>query len=545
MDFSKSVNKTKAFDPSNPAYRYHLWVTRPTRGGPSHVHVFWGKIGACLGGLLLVLWLGWSAGSFIWLRLGQGVDEVSLADVATPWNRHALRIKVGQHDLALGRTLAAEGDLRGAWVRYAAGLAEVPSDFESRRALALLEFRLRRPDLASRTLADGLDVMPYDPRTWGVLFGLLHDMGLDETAATCAQSRLPEKPDKESSHLFLAGRLAEAQYALGRYRDCQTTIGAWSLGGTASGEVLLAQTEWDQGQKDRAVRRLQLALGKRGDHDAVYVALERAFHLLGDHEEAERMAKLRSFESPASHEPRVDLIYCYAVEGKDDLLDQEVKRFIGDFTLNDRAIEALMRAASEANRPDVALTAYHLAQGRHLPLAPFRLALVKADLGVRDYARARLDLDAGRTDLHSEVQAGDGFSRGLSAVIDLAQGASGRADSELTDLLNDPKSLRFADALYLARQMRAAGGTPEAYRLLERAHDLDPNDPDAAAEAVRIAIEGREPDQIDRALQALLSVKKPDIDLARSCLPLLTRPEEASLKRAVQALLAGSGPKPR
>ena len=543
MDFSKSVNRTKAFDPGNPAYRYRLWVTRPTRGGSFHLHIFWRKIGVLLAGILVAGWLLTTAVSYLWIRFGDGVDDLTLSDVARPWDRRAVEVKEGQRDLSLGRALAAEGDLKGALARYAAGLERVPTDFESRRALALLQFRLRRTDLAAKTLSQGLDLLAFDPKTWGVLFGLLSDMHLESTAAAWAEARLPATPDTKPSHRFLAERLAEAQYAEGRYRECQATIERWSLGETATGEVLLAQSEWDQGQKDRAIRRLQLALGKVHGHDPIYVALEAFFHGLGDHEEAERMARLRSFEAPGAYEPRVDLITCYAVEGKAADLEVEVRRFIGDFTLNDRAIEALMRAAALARRPDLALTAYNLARGRHLPLAPFRLALVKADLGVRDYARARVDLAEGTLDLRSEVQAGDGFAKGILAVIDLAEGASGRADQGLSEVLDDPKALRERDALYLAQQFRAAGGTPEATRLLERARDLDPTDRDTVIEWVRLAIEAHDPDHLDQALEALLGLTKPDIDLARSCLPLLTRPEEASLKRKVLALVARSGSK--
>ena len=537
MEEKKPVPQKKTFDPANPAYRFRLWIRRKTKDG-IHVHVYWRRIFVSLIALMIVGWFALALAAMAFIRVNRGIAEVQYVDLAFPWRWKNYRVSVGRHYLASGRTLLTGGSIRGALTNLTSGLAMAPDDMDSRKVLGILQYRVGRPDLAAQTLVQGIPYLPLKPESLEQVFGLLREMQANDAIVAQIEQMLPATPDNEIVHLYLAMQLANARFGQGHYDDCIAIVEKWKLNRAPAGRVLVARSLWEQGQKAVAINQLQASLPQFKVRGEIYIALVRFYRELGANEQMRHFALLHYLENPSAPETRLDLIYAYSQTKAEDDLAKEVGRYLTDFAGNQRALEMLANIAALSGRPTIAADTYAVAKAHKFPLSPFRGALIEADISNRDYQRALVEITAGTDDFKAAGANETAMLRGLEAIARFGSGDVAGADAALKTLLKDARQIRTSEALFLAKAMKVAGGTTETSQLLEIARDRDPKNEAAIVETVKADVDAKNHDGLVKHLPVLLALPKPDLDLAHSALPLLNRPEDASLRLTIRHLAA-------
>ncbi len=537
MEEKKPAPQKKTFDPANPAYRFRLWVRRKTKDGV-HVHVYWRRLFLSLLALTVAGWFALALAAMAFIRVNRGITEVHYVDLAFPWRWKNYRVSVGRHYLAAGRTLLTNGSIRGALTNLTSGLAMAPDDMESRKLLGVLQYRVGRPDLAAQTLVQGIPYLELKPDSLDQVFGLLREMQANDAIVAQTEKMLPATPDDQIVHLYLAMQLANARFGQGHYDECIATVQTWKLNRAPAGRVLVARSLWEEGQKKEAINRLQASLPQFKVRGELYVALVRFYRELGDHEQMRHYALLHYLENPAAPETRLDLIYAYSQTKAEEDLAKEVSRYLTDFASNQRALEMLANVAAIAGRPTITADLYAAAQAHRFPLAPFRGALIEAYLSNKEYKRALVEITTGRDDFKTAGANETAMLNGLEAIARFGSGDVAGADAALKNLLKDARQIRTSEALFLAKAMKAAGGTTEVDQLLELARDRDPKNEAAIVETVKADLDAKNHDGLVKHLPVFLGLPKPDLDLAHAALPLLNRPEDASLRLTIRHLAA-------
>lgn len=535
MDFSKE--EIVVFDPRDRAHRRKLWVRVAAPGGAYH-HVYWRRVALALAALALAGWLGLAGAAWGYLKFRRAYDGVRYLDlVFYPWRRAAHQAGLGHHYIAAGRAAWERQAYREAYALLLAGLARVPGDIAARRYLAIIESRIGRPDRARQTLIAGLAHARGDLDYLKLLFGLLLEAQEDERVIALARELLPAAPDTARPHQFIALQAATAHYHRGRPAEAERLIAEWRLHRSLEAQLLLARCEWQRGQRELALARLERAVPEFGRRDELHVELVRLNRELGRHAEARRHALLRHFHNPGSAGARIDLVHTHRLAGDTAAEQRELAAYLAAFAKDQPGLVLLAWFAVDTAQPALAEQAHALARASRLPLAVFDLARAQALLAARDYAGAlALTEDLARAAAPpSETVAA--LLGALRAVALYGSGDPGRGQIALSAFVESPR-VRATDLLLIARQLGALGHAAPARRALARASELDPRNEPVLAELVKLDTAAGDRVALAANLPRLLPLRRHHRATLEATLRTLTEPGDAPLRAQIEAALA-------
>ncbi|WP_309400966.1 tetratricopeptide repeat protein [Cerasicoccus maritimus] len=144
------------------------------------------------------------------IRSKRPYNQITLSDIAFPWNWPGLDEKAGATNLAHGKALFEDGDLRGAFHMLRSGLKRKPDDHEARLKLAQLNYAVGASEDATNILDIGLTYgYPADENYIQLLLILL-TMREDFDAISSVSHKLRQFPEvKEDQELWQ--KLAEIE----------------------------------------------------------------------------------------------------------------------------------------------------------------------------------------------------------------------------------------------------------------------------------------------------------------------------------------------
>jgi hypothetical protein len=541
IDHSK--DELKSFDPSAADYRLKLWV-RVTTPDSTWVYVFWRRIALLLGLLMIAAWLTAAAGVWAFVKFQRGYNDVSYVDLAFyPLRQEHYRLGLGQHYLKAAAIELEKQNYRTAYGFLQAGLARVPGDIPGRRLLAYTQIRFGRADLALQTLAERAELGSADLDYLKLLFALLQETQEDDRLIALAKKILPAQPDQILTHQFVALQTAVAHFERGRYEDAERVVAEWGLGNSLEGSILLAKCDWERGNTQLAMVRLESEIARFPKRDELYLHLVRYHRELGHAGESRRYALLRHFNDPKSPGPRIDLLHTYRSSGDKAAELRELESFLADFAADPKALVLLAWFAVDTVQPNLASRLASFARDRNYPLNAFNVARVQTHLAAQDYQVA---LDLALTAMREENEENAHLASTLNGLRCLAlYGLKdlSRAELMLNSFLGQA-NLRATDALHLAKQLRLAGATASARAVLERATVVDPLNQAALAELVRIDAETGNREKLAVNLPKFLRLRKPSRAVLEETLLRLDRPADAPLRDQIREALTRASATP-
>ena len=549
MDLGK--DELQPFNPRDPLYRGKLWVRVVTPDSVWH-YVFWRRLAAVLGALVLAGWLTAAGGVWTFVKFSRGFSDVSFLDLAFyPLRAEHYRTSLGRHYIALGRAELEQRNYRNGYAHLAAGVARVPDDAVARRLLAFTEIRFGLTHRALQTLTDGATLASSEPGRAAaadldylkLLFGLLLEAQEDDRAIALAQQLLPPRPDEILAHQFTALQAATAHFHRGRYDEAERLLADWHLEKSLEGKILLARCDWERGNTALALVQLEAELARFPARDELYLQLIRFHRELGHLGEARRIALLRHLRDPASPGPRIDLLRTYHASDDPAAESRELASYLADFQTDPSALVLLAWFSVDTAQPKLTQQIYALAAAQQFPLNAFNLARVQAALAVPDYRAALALAD---TAVREENENNESFAATLNGLRALALfGLKDNARAELTlgSFLNQARP-RASDALLLAKQLRLLDAPAQARAVLAQACATDPLNQAALAELVRLDAEAGDREKLAENLPKLLRLRKPSRAALEETLLRLNQPGDAALREQIRAALVRASATP-
>ncbi len=544
VDLSKSQVQ-KAFDPGHRRHRFKLWV-RLTSSNPPRVlyHVYWKRLAACLAVLAVAGWLGAAAAAWSFVKYRRGYTGVRFVDVAFfPLRAHHYRTGLGQHLLAQGRAELEKQRYREGYALLRAGLDRVPGDLGARREVAIMQARFGMVSHALDTLSAGAKEGRENFDYLQLMFGLLLEAQEDDRVVALAAELLPAVPDGKLAHQFIALQAATAHSNRGRYDDARGIVAAWNLESALEGQIRLAVAEWERGQREAAIRRLESQLERFPKRDELYLQLVRLTRDADRNADARRYALLRQFNQPDNPVPRIDLLLTYRATGDFAAERREIDAYLGIFRKNNPALLKLAGFAAETGQPELAARVAGEAAAQAFPPEPFLVARAQAHLvaldnrGAADLAKPPAAAPAGPADYSRQLLDG------LHALALLGLGEVSAGELLITKFADETR-IRGNDAVLFAKRLLALGSTASARRLLDRACALDPLHQPALTELVRLDANAGNRAGLLEHLPKLLRMRRPPRQLLEECLLRLDQAEDTALRAQVKAAIEKIGVTP-
>ena len=546
MDLSKTEVQ-KAFDPGHRRHRLKLWV-RLTSSNPPRVlyHVYWKRVAACLAGLAVAGWLAAATAAWGFVKYRRGYDSVRFVDIAFyPLRMQEYRTGLGRHLLALGRAEMAKERYREGYALLRAGLERVPGDLAARKEVALIQARFGMVAHALDTLAAGAETGRNDFDYLQLMFGLLLEAQEDDRAVALAAELLPAAPDGKLSHQFIALQAATAHCARGRYDAARRLIAAWKLESALEGQIVLATADWETGDRDGAIRRIEGQIERFPKRDELYLQLVRLTREAGRTADARRYALLRQFNQPDNPTPRIDLLQTYRATGDFAAERREIEAYLAAFGTSGPALLQLAGFAADTAQPDLADRIARFAADRKMPGEPFVVARVQAAIMALDY-RTAAELAkpaAGTAAADASLAYPRQLLNGLHAVALIGRGEASEGELLLTKFTDETR-LRGNDAVLFAKRLQTLGATAAARRVLERACSLDPLHQLALTDLIRLDVAAGNRAGLLEHLPKLLRMRRPPRQLLEECLLRLDGAEDTALRALVKAAIEKAGSTP-
>lgn len=530
----------KVFDPENPAYRWKLWIKRDSRHGFFY-HIYWRRIGALLGVVLLIGWLLGTAGLWFTERYVQGFSEPRYVDLALPWRWSRYRSAMGSDYLKLGRLALQSGSTNTALSYLSESLHVDPGNRESLRLAALTRYRLgsKAGVLALLRTKVASAAKDGDQAYLQTFFEIAFDLQADDEAFAVGRDLLPQAPDSAGFHRFIALQMATARFNRGHYSEAEQILADWKLQDEPEGEIVFAECEAEQGRYANAVGRLEGDLARLKRQDGIYATLVRLAQDQGDAEMELRYALLRRDAEPSNPKARIDLLYADHALGTGADIRREIEAYCADFKSDPDAISLLAQFAIEAGEPHAAERARDLAKAKGMGTVEFDIAIAQAAIAAGDYPRAVKVVTLAQGDGGSLGQAYDATLAGTK-VVALFGARDSRANLAFSNFLPLSEVLPHRAGHFLAHHLHILGLAAQSQQLLERVCDKDPDDEQALAELVSSDAATGNRDRLMVDLPRLLKMRKPPRDALDASLMCLDPSADGALCQQVTLALSAS-----
>lgn len=503
----------------------------------------WARLGVFAAGFLLVCWLCGALSLWMFLRYKQDFFEVRFIDVAfvfLPGRWDEYQRRRGDHYVQRALVALEAQQWRDALFLLRVGVAKSPENLEGRRRLAELLGRFGNAQAGLTVLEAGLSATSADPayvRTYvTLLLNAQHDTRVRELAdAALARPGL----STEMARLYaIAG--ATACFLRGDYDAAETYLNRPDTRTTPDGHVLRARIDWERGEQDRSVARLQGLLRNlpREKDEQAYLTLFACLIDLGRRAEAGDAALLHSVAFPRSLTARLNLLRVLRDRPDRSRYDRELERVFRDFATDPALGDQLATIA--INTADVGLAERVAAIASQQNQAPEfgQLIVLLTRLAAREYDA----VIAGVPVLPGTSPALEGWRAGLLAVAHFGRGENDLGELHLTRLLSSSPAqtdwLGFGTRLQDVRAHRAAR------QVLARAVEVDPLNQGALTQLIQLELETGVLEETPQHLALLLAMRRPAPAVLQRAYDqlgsdrLLFTPGRAALLRNLQLALA-------
>ena len=490
-------------------------VQRKEPDGRIHIAIRWARLLTTLFVLFIASWISVAAALFGYFKYKKEFDEVTFTGmIALPFRMQEHRKEMGDYHIKTGLAEIKEGNYRDALRLLRLGVMRSPSNLEGRRMLAeFYEVALKRADIAAELMLKGLDLggiddIDYLKQTLRVL--LRHQM--DEKIQQLADKYLPNEPDLTDNNRTLAFGAANANYLRGNFDQADDYLISYNLIQSIEGLMLSAQISWDRGNQIAAITKMEHSLSRLPNSEPLLMQLSRYHREMGDLDKARRYAILRNVKDPLSPAPRLELLYIYNKANDVERELRETQRMLKQFRDDESALQSLANFAADTGKIDLARRTYEEALENEFAIGPFALLLIESHLVSKDYEGALSFSEELLKENPNWLKNRWAIFNSLRAVASYGTNRPDLGEIYLQHFI-DEKNNPPQTYLAVSRRFIDTDRSQQARKILTTAYHRAPTNQQILSELIRIELELGHTENLNRLLNRLLLMRRPQMDL--------------------------------
>ena len=490
-------------------------VQRRRPDGQIVVSLRWFRVLTVFITLFVTAWISTAGALYYWFKYKKDFDTVSFSGmIQLPFRLDEHRKEMGNYHVKKGLGHFEEGEYREALTLLRLGVTRSPGNLEGRMLLAdFYEQLLKRTDISTGLLCQGLehggiDDLNYLKSTLRLL--LRHQM--DAEIQKIADTYLPEETEINDRNRVLAFGAAQANFLRGNYDRADDYISIYELNVSIEGVLLAAQINWNRGQKETAVKKLELNIKTFNNNESLLMQLSRYHRELGEIEEARKYAIMRNLANPLSPAPRIELLYIYNKSGDSEREERETRRILKQFSDDADAFQAIANFAADTGNIDLARHCYEQALESEFAIDAFALLMIESHLVKKDYEGALSfseELDRERPEWLNKRR--DVFNS-LRAVASFGISRPDFGDIYLNEFLNG-ENIGPQQYFAVANRLIKIDALPQARRVLLKAYSQTPANQLVLAELIDLELKLGYTENLNELLKRFLQMRRPQPEI--------------------------------
>jgi len=498
--------------PAPTGWRSLVPVTiRHTRKG-TRIHVDWRKTFLLLLSLAVIGWLGAACGAYLFLKYSREFTEVKFSHMLLmPWKTDEYRESRGEFLIRKGQDELKEQKYREAFYSLRVGLSLSPRNREGRMLLSQFYVAWQRPDLARRTLLDGLEFNFEDEEYIKALFSYLLQQQADFELIKIADGLIARAgtsaPLDERLRMIVSSK-ATGHFLRGNYDAAEDTIRMYRLTDRMDGKLLTLQIGWERGEQNLVLEKLDALTAEFPAVEQIHSLYATFLRESGREDELRRICLLRQIRFPERPRPRIDLLYILDKSGEKERIEEEIESILIDYPKNGEAMVALADFAANTGRPALAKRIYDYCKANQLPWEGPALMSVEAHIVAKDFQAA---LVAARQMQKENPEWGKRFTsvfNGLQAIANYGLNDTSSAQIFLNNFLNQA-GMRADNLMAVSKRLISVGAKIQARQVLAQAVQGDALNQPALVGLIKLDTELRNSESLSENVRTLLTMRKP------------------------------------
>lgn len=480
------------------------------------VNVAWRQALLSLVVVALLTWVGGATAAYVVVKYRHGFSEVKFEHMLFyPSKKEEFRVARGDFIIARAKEQLKEQKYREAFYSLRMGSSLSPGNRDGRMLLAQFYVVWQRPDLAQKLLSEGLEANKGDKEYLQTVFTFLLQRQADSEVIAVTDGLLKEaRPDAapdERLRLIAMAR-ATAQFFRGNYDASEDTLRQYRLMEGPDGRILALRIEWERGERETALVRLQALMEELPENEQVYAQYAAYLREMGRDDELRRLCVLRQLSYPERPRARIDLLYLYDKGKNEASVQAGIEELFRDFPQNGEVLLALADFAANTGRPTLARRIYEYCKANNLPWEGPALMTVEAYVVAKDYRQA---LEACRQMIKENPEWGKRFYsvfNGLQAIANYGLKDIEAAQLFLNNFLNQA-GVRADNLVAVSNRLMSVGAKDQARQVLAQAVRADPLNQTALVGLIKLDLELGQSDALAGNLRTLLTMRKPPREL--------------------------------
>lgn len=462
----------------------------------------------------LAAWLLVAGVLYFYFKYTKEFDEVSYVGMLTlPSRIDAHRKEMGDYHVRKGMEELEKQNYRDALRLLRLGVARAPGNLEGRKILAeIYEAWLKRPDVSAEMMiqgikAGGIQDADYVKST----LRLLLRQQMDSDIQDLADKHIPTTEDPIIQSILAFGA-ANANYLRGNYDLADDYLLEYGLLDSMEGILLSSQISWDRNNRLAAITKLEDALRKYPDSEAILVQLSRYHREMGNMDASLRYSILRNIRSPLSAGPRVELLYSYRYNNELERVKTEANKILKQFSDDENALQALANFAADTGDIEIARRAYEEALEREFQIDAFALLLIEAHLVNKDYDGALAFAEELLKERPEWLQKRWSIFNSLRSVASYGIDRPDLGEIYLQDFLQE-ESNQAQTYLAVARRFDTINRPEQARKVLRTAYSKIPGNQKILSELIRLDLQLGYTENLSELISKLLQMRRPQMEL--------------------------------
>lgn len=469
--------------------------------------------------LAVSAWIGLASGAYFFVKYQRGFSDVKYVHMLFyPWKEDEYRVARGEFLIALGQKDLKYRRPREAYYNVRVGLQLSPKNRDARMLLAQFYMIWQRPEFAQSTLLEGVKYHRSDKVYLEALFSFLLQRQADDEVVRVSEDLLSgAEVAGGTSELvnMVAMARASALFFRGNYDAAEDTIRKFRLTDSADGQILALRVEWERGEREVALERLQNLTDTLPENEQVYAQYAAYLRETGRDDELRRLCVLRQLTYPDRARPRIDLLYVFDKEKNEASVTAGVEELLLNFSSDGDVMLALGDFAANTGRPELARRVYDHCISKKLGWEGPALMTAEAYLVSGRYLEA---LDACRFMIKQHPEWGKRYYsvfNGLQAIANFGLKDAQAGQLFLNNFLNQAE-VRADNLVAVSTRLVTVGAKDQARQVLSQAVEADPLNQTALVSLISLDLELDRVDFVGPNLRKLLSMRKPPVGVLRT-----------------------------
>ena len=496
--------------------RFGLAQKLKRRSGAVFFRLLWKRIALLAVTLIFVGYCLLVGGAYYFVKHERDFAEIRYFDLFFPHRWDNYRESRGDYYIERAqRILEGEDEEGHPFLLLRSGVSLSPDNREGRLALARFYEDIGQRSSGIRVLESRFEDYTDDVEYLQTLFTMLFNDFQDDRIIELGEGLLEASEDPASRRDHMVGTaVATAHFHRGDSERAEAYIDEYGLTTAKDGFLLQARIQWERGDEEAVIWRLQQMIDQGAEDHDVFLMLVDFLLDRGEEERAARIALLRHLNDPLSPEPLIGLLQIHHQLGDEEAFREDTELFFSQFGRDEGAMHHLAIFAGYWANYDLAERIYRHCRERGMDLEGPAYHWVEALVAAGRYSRA-LEVVENWDETPSLWERG--YALPLQGQLAVAQFGTGqRAEGELIiSELFGSGFVRPDHLTTMARRLSAMGEHGQARRVLGHVRNNYPHFQEALSQLIELDIEtGRHAEMLSN-VRRYITMRQPSSGVLR------------------------------